>query len=102
MKTLPCCLGLAVIGCRITPAWVSFLFFLLRLLLLFKLISRCEAARSFLTHLELTHNPEGIVFDLLGEAVVLINPPLGAFIAGVVWEHRLSRPHLGDKHSVGN
>lgn len=44
--------------------------------------------------LKLTYNPEGIVFDLFGEALVLINPPVDAILAGVVWKYCLSWPHL--------
>lgn len=46
---------------------------------------------------ELTYDPEGIVFDLPGEALVLISPPLCAVLTGVVWEYGLTRPHLGGK-----
>ncbi len=42
----------------------------------------------------MTYNPEGIMFDLLVEALILINPPLGAVFAGVVWKYSLSWPNL--------
>lgn len=34
------------------------------------------------------------MFDLPGEPLVLINPPVDAVLAGVVWKHSLSWPHL--------
>lgn len=41
-----------------------------------------------------THNPEGVVFDLSGEALVFIDPPLDAAFTGVVWKDGLTWPHL--------
>lgn len=49
---------------------------------------------------KLTYNPEGIVFDLPGEALVLINPPVDAILAGVVWKYSLSWPHLRGRELV--
>lgn len=34
------------------------------------------------------------MFDLFGESHILINPPVDAALAGVVWEDSLSGPHL--------
>ena len=42
----------------------------------------------------LPYNPEGIMFDLLVEALILVDPPFGAVFTCVVWEHSLSGPHL--------
>lgn len=36
------------------------------------------------------------MLDLHGEALILIDPPLIAVLAGVVWEYSLSWPHLRD------
>lgn len=44
--------------------------------------------------LKQTYNPEGIVFDLPVESLILINPPIDAVLGGVVWKHRLPRPNL--------
>lgn len=47
-----------------------------------------------------THNPEGIVFDLSGEELIFLNPPLDAAFTGVVRKDGLTWPHLsatGDK-----
>lgn len=41
-----------------------------------------------------THNPEGVMFDLSGEALVFISPPLDAVFTGVVWKDGLTGPHL--------
>lgn len=41
-----------------------------------------------------THNPEGVVFDLSGEAQVFISPPLVAVFTGVVWKDGPAWPHL--------
>lgn len=61
-----------------------------------------EYTPSFYTFFfkKLTYNPEGIVFDLPGEALVLINPPVDAILAGVVWKYSLSWPHLRGRELV--
>lgn len=41
-----------------------------------------------------THNPEGIMFDLSGEALVFIHPPLDTAFTGVVRKDCLTWPHL--------
>lgn len=52
--------------------------------------------------LKLTHNPEAIVFDLVGEAFILVDPPVYAALAGVVWEYSLSRPYLKEGYKEIN
>lgn len=34
------------------------------------------------------------MFDLFGESLILINPPVDAVLAGVVWKYSLPWPHL--------
>lgn len=44
--------------------------------------------------LKQTYNPEGIVFDLPIESLILINPPIDAVLAGIVRKHCLPWPNL--------
>lgn len=48
-------------------------------------------------YLQLTYNPKCVVFDLLGEPLVLIHPPIDAVGVGVVWKYGLPWPHLGGR-----
>lgn len=53
---------------------------------------------SVTLHLKLTYNPKGIMLDLLVEALILINPPIDAVLAGIVWKYCLPWPHLSGKN----